>query len=37
LVNGDYKIITEKEDISFEPVSFTAKGEIIPSIAIKAK
>jgi hypothetical protein len=37
LVNGDYKIITEKEGFSFEPVSFVAKGEIIPSIAIKAK
>jgi hypothetical protein len=37
LANGTYEIITEKEGINFEPVSFEAKGEIIPPMAINAK
>jgi hypothetical protein len=35
--NGKYEIITEKEGYIFDPVSFEAKGELIPSISIKAK
>lgn len=37
LLNGRYEITTEKEGVSFEPVTFEAKGEIIPPIAIWAK
>ena len=37
LVNGKYEMTTEKEGLSFEPVTFEAKGEIIPPIAIWAK
>lgn len=37
LLSGKYEIITEKEGLTFEPVSFTASGEIIPPIAIWAK
>jgi len=36
LPNGEYEIITEKEGLYFEPVSFVARGEVIPPIAIKA-
>ncbi len=36
LVNGKYEIIIEKEGFEFKPVSFEAKGEIIPPIAIRA-
>lgn len=37
LQNGTYEIITEKEGFAFEPVTFEAKGEVIPPIALKAK
>ena len=37
LANGKYEMTTEKEGLSFEPVTFEAKGEIIPPIAIWAK
>jgi hypothetical protein len=37
LMNGQYEIITEKEGLIFEPITFEAKGEIIPPIAIKGK
>jgi hypothetical protein len=37
LVNGNYQIFTEKEGFLFDPVSFEAKDEIIPPIAIWAK
>jgi len=37
LSNGDYEIITEKNDFEFDPVSFKAEGVMIPSIYIKAK
>ena len=37
LSNGDYEIITEKDTYEFDPVSFKATGEMIPSIYIKAK
>jgi hypothetical protein len=36
LQNGQYEIITDKEGLEFIPVSFEAKGEIIPPILIKA-
>lgn len=35
LFNGKYEISTEKDGYKFEPVSFEAKGEIIPPIAVK--
>lgn len=35
LQNGKYEITIEKEGFKFEPVSFEAKGEMIPAIAIK--
>jgi len=35
LANGKYEVTTEKEGFKFEPVSFEAKGEMIPPIAIK--
>lgn len=37
LTNGSYDIITEKEGLIFDPVTFEATGEIIPPIAIKAR
>ncbi len=37
LINGRYEIITEKEGLTFEPLVFEAKGQIIPPIAILAK
>jgi len=37
LQNGKYEILTEKEGLVFDPVSFEATGTIIPPIAIKAK
>lgn len=37
LPKGHYTITTEKEGYEFDPVSFEAKGEIIPSILIRAK
>lgn len=37
LINGKYKVIIEKEGFEFDTVSFDAKGEMIPPIAIKAK
>lgn len=35
LQNGKYEISTEKDGFSFKAVSFEAKGEIIPAIAIR--
>jgi hypothetical protein len=35
LQNGKYEVTIEKEGFKFEPVSFEAKGEMIPAIAIK--
>jgi len=37
LQNGKYEIITEKEGLVFDFVTFEATGSIIPPIAIKAK
>ncbi len=37
LANGRYEIIIEKEGLSFDPLTFEAKGKIIPPIAIRAK
>ncbi len=37
LQNGKYEIITEKEGLVFDSVTFEATGSIIPPIAIKAK
>lgn len=37
LINGNYEIITEKEGLAFEPLTFEATGSIIPPIAIRAK
>ncbi|MEJ2348021.1 MAG: carboxypeptidase-like regulatory domain-containing protein, partial [Patescibacteria group bacterium] len=37
LQNGKYEILTEKEGLEFDPVTFEAKGTIIPPIAIRAK
>ena len=37
LQNGNYEIVTEKEGLVFEPITFEAEGEIIPPIAIKAR
>lgn len=37
LPNGQYDIITEKEGYEFNPVTFEAKGEIVPPILIQAK
>jgi hypothetical protein len=36
LVNGDYQIIAEKEGFKFDTYTFTAKGEIIQPLVIKA-
>lgn len=35
LQNGKYEITTDKEGFIFKPVSFDAKGEMIPAIAIR--
>jgi hypothetical protein len=37
LADGTYEIITEKEGLNFEPVTFETTGKIIPPIAIRAK
>lgn len=37
LDTGQYEIITEKEGYAFTPVSFEAKGEIIPPILVQGK
>ena len=37
LQNGSYEIITEKDGLIFDSVTFETTGEIIPPIAIKAK
>lgn len=37
LQNGTYEIIPEKEGLAFDPLTFEARGEIIPPIAIRAK
>ena len=37
LQEGIYEIISEKEGFEFNDVSFEAKGDIIPPIAIRAK
>lgn len=37
LIDGNYTILTEKNGLVFEPISFQAKGEVIPPIAIWAK
>jgi hypothetical protein len=36
LQNGQYDIVTEKEGYVFQPVTFEAKGQLIPPIAIRA-
>lgn len=36
LANGNYEIVTEKEGLDFEPLTFEASGTIIPPIAIRA-
>lgn len=35
--NGGYQLLTEKDDYEFAPVNFEAKGELIPSMAIRGK
>jgi len=35
LANGKYEVTIDKEGFTFEPVSFDAKGEMIPAIAIR--
>lgn len=37
LQTGRYQIITEKDDFSFEPITFDALGEIIPPIQVTGK
>jgi hypothetical protein len=37
LSEGRYEIVIEKEGFTFDPITFEAKGEIIPPIAISAK
>jgi hypothetical protein len=37
LSNGRYEIITDKEGLIFEPISFEATGELLSPIAIRAK
>ncbi|MFZ5932684.1 MAG: hypothetical protein ACOYT7_01230 [Patescibacteria group bacterium] len=37
LSNGRYEVIIEKEGYIFEPIVFTAEGEVIPPIVIRAK
>lgn len=36
LPSGKYRLTTEKEGLTFEPISFEAKGEIIQPIAVRA-
>lgn len=36
LSNGKYEIITEKDGFTFEPISFEARGDIIPPVFVKA-
>jgi len=37
LANGKYEIIIEKEGYSFDPITFTTEGEIIPPIIIRGR
>lgn len=37
LSNGVYEILTEKEGYGFDPLRFTAEGNLIPPIAIRSK
>jgi hypothetical protein len=37
LLNGEYTMSTDKEGLEFDPVKFTAQGEVIPPIIIKPK
>ncbi|MFV1917324.1 MAG: hypothetical protein ACC618_02490 [Patescibacteria group bacterium] len=37
LLNGKYEIVTEKEGLKFDPVTFEARGEVVAPIAIWAK
>lgn len=37
LTNGRYEMIIEKEGFTFDPIVFTAEGEIIPPIFIRAR
>ena len=37
LLDGRYEILAEKEGLVFEPVTFSAKGAIIPPLSIWAK
>lgn len=37
LQNGQYDVVSEKEGLLFDPVTFEAKGDIIPPIVIRAK
>jgi hypothetical protein len=37
LIDGNYKINVEKEGFLFDPLTFTAKGEVIAPIAIRAR
>jgi hypothetical protein len=37
LMSGRYQIITEKDNYTFEPITFDAVGSIIPPIAIRGK
>ena len=37
LPDGNYDLVTEKEGLEFDSISFEAKGDMIPSIAIRAK
>jgi hypothetical protein len=37
LQNGAYEIIPEKEGLAFDTLTFEARGEIIPPIAIRAR
>jgi hypothetical protein len=37
LLAGKYELVTEKEGLVFEPITFTAEGKTIPPIAIRAK
>ncbi|OGY08113.1 MAG: hypothetical protein A2782_03810 [Candidatus Blackburnbacteria bacterium RIFCSPHIGHO2_01_FULL_43_15b] len=35
--DGEYEILTEKDDLAFDPIKITASSSIIPPILIKAK
>lgn len=37
LLNGRYELLAEKEGFEFDPVTFQAKGEIIPPIMVQGK